>query len=147
MPTYLYQCQACESEQEITASYSNKPLIVPCKDCRGDCKQIPAGFSLGAGMYHQSTKSSSQKREIMQELRESYGIDSIQAQNAPLKDVYDGIKKDGSRIREQMKAGEEKNLQRVREQNEKNKPTPAQIKRFEANYHKKNIVPRKTKKK
>jgi predicted nucleic acid-binding Zn ribbon protein len=142
--TYNYYCGDCDYEQEITCTYAEKPETLPCP-CGGTLKKGVCLVALGSGMYHLDTRDKNKKADIMSDLRQNYGIDSIQKKNCTLEEFYKGAKADKSRIVEQMKAGEEANMRRVREQNEKNKPTASQIKKFEANYHKKNIVPRGTK--
>lgn len=146
MPSYPYYCPDCDNEQEITCSYADKPITIPCK-CGSVLKKSVCLVALGAGMYHQDTRDRNKKADIMEDLRQNYGIDSIQKKNCTLEDFHRDVKNSGSAVKEQMKAGEEANLQRVKAQNEKNKPTASQIKKYEAKMYGKGTVQSKPKKK
>ena len=54
MPTYVYQCESCGSEQEAFQKMSDAPLTV-CETCKQPAlrrKLTPAGFQLkGSGWY------------------------------------------------------------------------------------------------
>lgn len=60
--------------------------------------------------------------EMKADLKENYGIESIRSGNCTMKEFYKGVKKDGSRVKEQMLCGQEKTEKKLSEkQKQKNK--------------------------
>lgn len=53
------------------------------------------------------TSSTPSLSDMRADLRENYGIESVKMQEGKFADWYKGVKKDGDRVKEQMKRGEE----------------------------------------
>ena len=102
MPTYDYCCTVCDYVFEASHSYKEKPVI-KCPRCQGLCeKQVSACyFSIQGGT------SALHSPDMRQDLRENYGIEQVNLQSGTFHDFYQGVKRDGARVKEQMKAGEE----------------------------------------
>mgnify|MGYP001332696181 CR=1 FL=1 len=62
---------------------------------------------------------------MMSDLKENYGIESVKMQNGKFNDWYRGIKKDGSKVKEQMLSGEEKQNAKIAKKNREFLSRPA----------------------
>jgi len=142
MPTYDYGCTSCENIFEVVHSFRDKPEI-KCTKCGNVCKkQISScSFSIRSG----DSISSMSTVEMKQDLSENYGIESVNPISGTFKDFYQGVKKDGAKVKEQMKQGEENNQKKAalktKEFNAKSHNRISEIteKRDKANYQKRAI--------
>ena len=53
MPTYQYQCSACEHAFEAFQSFSDEPLTI-CPECKGEVKKVYSAVGVvfkGSGFY------------------------------------------------------------------------------------------------
>jgi putative FmdB family regulatory protein len=53
MPTYQYQCSACEHAFETFQSFSDEPLTV-CPECKGEVRKVYSAVGVvfkGSGFY------------------------------------------------------------------------------------------------
>ena len=63
MPTYQYQCSACEHAFEAFQSFSDEPLTT-CPECKGEVRKVYSAVGVvfkGSGFYKtdsRATKSS-----------------------------------------------------------------------------------------
>lgn len=138
MPTYDVECQACGNTKEIHCSYDERNNPFPC-DCGGELKKIVSSFSLGAGMYHQDTRPSANKRsDLMAELR-SCGIEKISASTQNFDSTCKDLLSDKSRISDQMAQGAERQQKILAEKVKASTPSASEVKRLERIYDKKNI--------
>lgn len=114
MPTYDYQCLKCASIFEIFHKIGEQPEE-GCPIC-GSCsiKKNVSGFYLG-GVKENLGKAV--QEDMRADLRENYGIESVDMKSGKFDDLYKGIKKDGSRVKEQMLAGQEKENARIAKKN------------------------------
>ncbi len=145
--TYDFECCDCGLVKEVYCSYDERNTPLPCP-CGGELKKIVSGFALGAGMYHQDTRPSTNKRaDQMAQLRE-LGVEKISASTQNFDSTFSDLKKNSSRVREQMQAGAERQQKILAEKVKASTPSASEIKRLEKVYERKNIgmpVPQKKK--
>lgn len=99
MPNYEYACEKCELSVEIQHSMLDKPEI-KCEKCGGICKKQITSFYLGLG-------SNPGVSEMKKDLSLNYGIEQVQMLDGSFENLYHGIKKDGARVKEEMKQNKE----------------------------------------
>lgn len=123
MPTYDYQCQKCASLFEVSHSIGEFPSE-GCPRCGSlEIKKSVSGFYLGNSS--KGISSASKYKDMKADLSENYGIESVNMRNGSFEDLYKGIKKDGSRVKEQMLAGAEKQQEKVAKKNREFLHAPA----------------------
>ena len=100
MPDYDYSCSRCGNTETKKHSMKDKPRF-KCSAC-GEVmsKDISAPFL--------SFSSHPGRSEMMGDLKQNYGIESVGMIEGSFSDFYDGVKRDGSRVKEEMSAGAEK---------------------------------------
>jgi len=60
MPTYVYNCKACDYDKDVKHSMNEKPKI-SCEDCQGKMHKVirSSNFQLkGSGWFGKSTSDS-----------------------------------------------------------------------------------------
>ena len=144
MPTYDVECLKCGHTKEIHCKYEERNNTFPCDKCNGDCKKIVAGFSLGAGLYHEKTPSMAKRSDQMAELRQ-LGIEKISGSTQNFDSTYQDLKKNSNMVKEQMAQGAERQQKVLAEKVKASTPSASEVKRLEKIYEKKNpyIPPKK----
>ncbi|MCK9154557.1 MAG: zinc ribbon domain-containing protein [Paludibacteraceae bacterium] len=115
MPTYDYQCKKCASLFEVFHRFGEIPSE-GCPVCGSlEIKKSVSGFYLGNRGHTLSSNSATV--DMMADLRENYGIESVQMKTGNFHEWYNGVKKDGSKVKEQMLSGEERQNARIAKKN------------------------------
>lgn len=98
MPTYEYGCD-CGYAVEVFHAIGEKPEI-KCI-CGKVCHKLITSFYLGGNNVPSLS-------EMKTDLRENHGIEKIRMIDGTFKDFYRGVKKDSSRIQEELKENKER---------------------------------------
>lgn len=121
MPTYEYCCNHCENVFDVFHSYKETPEI-KCPLCSSPSKKQVSGF------YLSSPKTSVPVKDMKQDLKDNYGIHQLEMQSGTFNNFYHGVKKDGDRVREQMKRTVEENEKKQEAKNREFMKKPTDMK-------------------
>jgi putative FmdB family regulatory protein len=61
MPTYEYECQACQRRLEVVQRFADAPLTT-CEECGGELRKVFSAVGIvfkGGGFYKNDSRSSS----------------------------------------------------------------------------------------
>jgi putative FmdB family regulatory protein len=100
MPNYNYICRDCGNffEQSHAIGYAE---AIRCLFCGSvSTQKAITSFYIGGNGFSPSA--------AMSDLKENYGIESVNMRNGDFKTWYKGVRRDGARVAEQMIQGKER---------------------------------------
>lgn len=119
MPNFDYKCVECEHVFEVSYRLECQPDVVICPSCSSrDTKKLFNSCSFSVKGSDFSSGSLKRESEMMNELKEDYGVHSLNSKHS-LDKVYADVKASGSMVKEKMQAERERNKKKTEEKQKK----------------------------